>query len=404
MKKYFSILSASLMALAFAMPLTSCSDDDNDGAKQYTLAVTLTAPSEVPTDSIDNLKLIVSSTSASDTIALGTRLDTTLTLRQGQYSLQVSGKVTNEATAYVSGVSSVSLYANSATTIALDKINQSSLIFKTIYTTGSKQYYMHEGYFEIVNNSDEVQYLDNVIVSAPMGNQTRENAWQANGMADLYNCGQGSIIAFPGNGHDYPLQPGQSVLVANDATNHKLAYGDDESQKDDYANCPDLSNADWEIYLDYNANDVDYPAQNMKVIFYNNRYMFAFGLGVMGRSFFMAKLPEGITPEDYVAGHTTYEPGSSSTYLSYVCFPSQYVLDAVDTYNPNTENHVLTFLPKDDATGVRTNESWSAQCLRRKVTRIANGRPYYKDTNSSADDFLREQPLTPGETPTMVDE
>ena len=90
---------------------------------------------------------------------------------------------------------------------------------------------MHESYFEIVNNSDEVQYLDNLILTAPTGNQQTANAWQANGYEDLYACGQGSVVAFPGNGHDYPLQPGESVLIANDATNHKLAYASGRLRK-----------------------------------------------------------------------------------------------------------------------------------------------------------------------------
>ena len=66
---------------------------------------------------------------------------------------------------------------------------------------------------------------------------------------------------------------------------------------------------------------------------------------------------------------------------------------------------VLVFpLPQDDATGVKGNPMYSAKCIRRKVTKIENGRPYYQDTNNSAADFLRDQPLTPGETPTSVDE
>ena len=70
----------------------------------------------------------------------------------------------DEAKAYLSGSTSVDLYANTPVTVNLQKVMQSSLIFKTIHNSGSKQYYMHESYFEIVNNSDEVQYLDNLIL------------------------------------------------------------------------------------------------------------------------------------------------------------------------------------------------------------------------------------------------
>jgi hypothetical protein len=37
------------------------------------------------------------------------------------------------------------------------------------------------------------------------------------------------------------------------------------------------------------------------------------------------------------------------------------------------------------------------------VAKIENGRVYYKDTNNSAEDFLTDQPQTPGIAPTAVD-
>ena len=405
MRKKFLKNGVIAMMAVCGLAFVSCSEDNDEGMKSYKLTVSYSLPSDVEASNVEELKLILGSTAKNETLSLDAN-PKEIELPQGQYKVTVTGKVADEAKAYLSGSTSVDLYANTSVTVNLQKVMQSSLIFKTIHNSGSKQYYMHESYFEIVNNSDEVQYLDNLILTAPTGNQQTANAWQANGYEDLYACGQGSVVAFPGNGHDYPLQPGESVLIANDATNHKLAYGEDVSQAADYASCPDLSNADWEIYLDYNANDVDYDAPNLKTIFYNNQYMFAFGLGVSGRSYVLAKLPEGMTPEAYAALESSvmYEPGTSSTSMSYLVIPSKYVLDAVDIYDPETENHYPTFLPQDDATGVKGNPMYSAKCIRRKVTKIENGRPYYQDTNNSAADFLRDQPLTPGETPTSVDE
>jgi hypothetical protein len=46
---------------------------------------------------------------------------------------------------------------------------------------------------------------------------------------------------------------------------------------------------------------------------------------------------------------------------------------------------------------------WSGKSIRRKVTKIENGRPYYQDTNNSTNDFLLDQPLKPGVTPTVAD-
>jgi len=405
MKKNFLNYGMAVLTAITAVVFTSCSKDDDNTVPSHALKVSYTLPSDYSYSDIQDVKLIVSSSTSADTIKMTSLKDTTLTKVQGAYNLTVSGKIKGEATGTVIGTSSVSLYSDSESMVSLSKVNKSTLIFKTIHNSGSKQYYMKESYFEIVNNSDEVQYLDGIILSAPTGNaNTAENAWQAAGIKDLYECGQGSVVAFPGKGTDYPLQPGQSVLIANNATNHKLAYGDDESQKEDYANCPDLSKADWEIYLDYNANDVDYDAPNLDVIFYNNKYMFAFGLGVMGRSYILAKLPAGVTPADFAADENNIQttPNTTST-MQYLMIPSKYVLDAVDIYNPESESHFPTFLPADDAKGVKGNAAYSAQCMRRKVTKVENGRAYYQDTNNSENDFLSGQPLTPGVAPTAAD-
>ena len=222
MRKKFLKNGVIAMMAVCGLAFVSCSEDNDEGMKSYKLTVSYSLPSDVEASNVEELKLILGSTAKNDTLSLDAN-PKEIELPQGQYKVTVTGKVADEAKAYLSGSTSVDLYANTPVTVNLQKVMQSSLIFKTIHNSGSKQYYMHESYFEIVNNSDEVQYLDNLILTAPTGNQQTANAWQANGYEDLYACGQGSVVAFPGNGHDYPLQPGESVLIANDATNHKLA-------------------------------------------------------------------------------------------------------------------------------------------------------------------------------------
>lgn len=348
-------------------------------------------------NNITDAKLIVSNDKGlHDTISI--KGDTTITFVQGQYNFVVTGKVKDEAAAYVQGTAGANLFQNATVNVALSKVVRSSLIFKAIYTTGGKQGYMKDGYFEIVNNSDEVQYLDGLILSAPAGKQQNKNAWQANGFEDLYACGQGQVLAFPGSGHDYPLQPGQSVLIANDGANHKDLAGAGN-------HCPDLSKADWEVYLSYVNGEIDYPAKNLDVIFVNNKYMKAFGLGFFGRAYVLARLPQGMTPEAFAADHSNIkkEPGNAAATMEYLVIPSKYVLDAVDIWDAQTTNHYPTFLAKDDAEGVLASKAWEGKCVRRKVTKVVNGRAYYQDTNNSANDFLNNQELKPGVTPAVAD-
>ena len=89
--------------------------------------------------------------------------------------------------------------------------------------------------------------------------------------------------------------------------------------------------------------------------------------------------------------------------MEFLMIPSKYVLDAVDIWNAESTEHYGTFLPKDDAQGVLASKTWEVKCVRRKVTKIVNRRPYSQDTNPTANEVLTNQPLTPGVTPTAVD-
>ncbi|MFR5270610.1 MAG: hypothetical protein ACLTGI_08540 [Hoylesella buccalis] len=168
------------------------------------------------------------------------------TLPQGQYNLLLTAKVKDEANAYLTGTLSVDLYANKKATIELQKVRKSTLIFKKSIPQEAKEGYVLDNYFEIVNNSDEVQYLDGVILMTNRGGQTKEqNDWQANGYKDRYACGQGTVIAFPvgKDGKSIALKPGESTVIASDAVDHvKMAPEGNH--------CPDLSKAQWEVYID----------------------------------------------------------------------------------------------------------------------------------------------------------
>lgn len=397
MKNLASKLLAAALLLVGSAAFFSCNNDDDVKIKSYPMEVKFALNDGLAWNNITDAKLIVSNDKGlHDTISI--KGDTTITFVQGQYNFVVTGKVKDEAAAYVQGTAGANLFQNATVNVALSKVVRSSLIFKAIYTTGGKQGYMKDGYFEIVNNSDEVQYLDGLILSAPAGKQQNKNAWQANGFEDLYACGQGQVLAFPGSGHDYPLQPGQSVLIANDGANHKDLAGAGN-------HCPDLSKADWEVYLSYVNGEIDYPAKNLDVIFVNNKYMKAFGLGFFGRAYVLARLPQGMTPEAFAADHSNIkkEPGNAAATMEYLVIPSKYVLDAVDIWDAQTTNHYPTFQAKDDAEGVLASKAWEGKCVRRKVTKVVNGRAYYQDTNNSANDFLNNQELKPGVTPAVAD-
>lgn len=383
-------LTSKLLAMALilgAFAFTACSDDDE--VKKWNVSVSLNLEDGLTASNLQNLQLTATNARGkAQVITLDANGNATTTLAQGVYTFSLSGDAVGDEivdNATVTGLAEASVYADAAVKIDVNLVIPSTLIFKTLSHVGPYAYYVKASWFEIVNNSDEVQYLDNVILASSLAGQSQPNAWQAAGITDKYPMGNGAaVLAFPGNGTDYPLQPGESIIVASDACNHRDSTGNELA--------PDLSNADWEVYLDYNSQEVDNPAPNLKWIFTNNRYMAIWGLGVISRCYMLAKLPDGVTPEAFIAdpANLSTTPGTTST-TQYVMIPSAYVLDAVDVWNASSTEHYGFFLPKDDKQGVLCSDMYSGKVERRKVAKIVNGRKYYKDTNNSAEDFLNNQ-------------
>ena len=394
MKKYYNY-AMMLTALAVSAVMVSCSDDDE--VKHHDAIVALSLGDGLTLDNISNLKVILTSDKGTkDTLDM-TAMTKEVKLVEGTYNVIASGKVKDEAAAYVTGTGAAQVFQDKVTiNVPLSKVVQSPLIFKTIYSTCGYKYYIRDGYVEIVNNSNEVQYLDGLIVmKCGGGNQSSENAWQANGFKDRYPGDQAPVLQFPGSGKEYALQPGESVVVANDATNHfKNGNPDNDPEVSADGVSPDLSSAGWEAYLDYQADDVDYDANNMIVLHHATASMKSFCLGVAGSAFVLAKLPEGMTSADVVSNenYLMNTPGTTST-MQFLCIPSKWVLDAVEICNANKEPSALVpfFQPKDDAMAVKGSAMYTGGCVRRKVARTEGERVYYQDTNNSFNDFQSGQ-------------
>ena len=399
MKKVITILCAAALLLP---AITSCNKDG--GVTKYKLTLTFALADETQSFAelgIKELTLSYSKGSKETTVTVDT-LGVELEIAQGTYNISVSAPVSDRLT--ISGASSVELFEDSAVNIELSQIPSSPLIFRAIYSCGGIKGYTRDNFFEIVNNSDEVQYLDQVLLGCmATGNFTAASAWLENVQKGLYPADvQGFVIAFPGSGKEHPIQPGEVVVLANDAVNHseKAAEGN---------NFPDLSNADWEVYVsaDFKANtkDTDYAdVPNMNIVHYVSNDIWCQSL--LNGGAFMFKLPEGTSIDSFVKDEKNLSttPGTTSA-TQYLMVPSEYVLDAVTLYNSSKDKS--TFFPFfawwDEADMVAQATQNSGNGVRRKVTKVVDGRAYYKDTNNSAADFITNVKIVPGAKYTEVD-
>ena len=123
----------------------------------------------------------------------------------------------------------------------------SPLVINEIYSCGPPNniFYFYDQYVELYNRSDEVQYLDGMIVTRCRTGPEIEpfiETWDY--VENTY------AFQFPGTpgGTEYPVNPGQFVVLASDAYNHSQVI----------AEAVNLEHADWE-FVNQLTSDYDNP-------------------------------------------------------------------------------------------------------------------------------------------------
>ncbi|MCK4641635.1 MAG: DUF4876 domain-containing protein, partial [Candidatus Marinimicrobia bacterium] len=119
------------------------------------------------------------------------------------------------------------------------------LLLSEIYYNGSPPQspyyipqYFHDQFTEIYNNSDEVVYLDSLIIADLDYGHADEDC--------IYTI---HAYMFPGSGKDYPLDPGEFVIVAQDAMDHTVVV----------PSSVDLHDADFEYFVSNPPGDQNNP-------------------------------------------------------------------------------------------------------------------------------------------------
>jgi len=84
--------------------------------------------------------------------------------------------------------------------------------------------YMFGGFLELANNADTTVYLDGLVIGEGIATSAELYSGMCAGSADASNdpdgIWTGIFNALPGTGHDYPLAPGATAVIATDAIDH----------------------------------------------------------------------------------------------------------------------------------------------------------------------------------------
>ncbi len=396
MKKNVFLLMIVTAIIAF-----SCQKDEDP---VYQLSVTVNYPDTYNSDMAEGAWVYATETSlgrvdSAQTDATG--LAVIENLSAGIYNVSAALTLTEAQAETETGVAQVivlsaaennfSVLQDSETTLNLEGAALGGLVFKEVYYTGSKtvedKSYFSDQYYEIYNNSTDVIYADGLCLGIVDG-------WAFSASISVwleeYPTKQAlpSFWYVPGEGTDHPINPGESIIIAQDGIDHK-------SDELGNPNSPvNLGDADFETYVPRDDNkDLDAPAVPNMELGFANFLAFDWLTSVFGSGYVLFRIDGDIAT--YVENNKTTKPESTST-KEYVLIDNDMIIDAFQAYADGSETSMPKLHSVNDAGFTfDPNGTYTGKCVRRKVKTVINGRTVYQDTNNSTNDFLNDQECAP---------
>lgn len=396
MKNKFLLLS--LLAVTLSTTIVSCSKDDDDFGSQVTqqkgvLTITFAG------DNISNFKTLeIEALEVNTGAIIKTTLSnlpaTSLELPYGSYKFTINGvAVTNDKEEVQVGAT-VNVDINKGlTTLAvpllIKQFNQDFIIEEAFYTgvkTTDGKNYNSSRYFKITNNTEKVLYADNLIIGQS------EFLTQVNNNVTPYHPNEAfpvkGVLVLKGSGTQYPVQPGDFIVVADNAINHNAIT----------STAFDLSKADFEFpSTNPTLGQVDNPSvPNGEVIYSQMNYNMFFLNSSGVESYVLARFPQGETPESFLQKYKyDYQYVNSAgniTKKSTYEIPNTWIVDGMNNSAPDRFLQILTSTSIDSGwtfVGAFWNDAARiGKSVRRKVLgKMSNGKNLYKDTNNSTVDF-----------------
>lgn len=259
------------------------------------------------------------------------------------------------------------------------------LLISKVYYSGTKdnqsRNYAVDGYIEIFNNSEQVQYIDGKYLGlAETGSPA---SYPAKDHPDSIYFRQ--ICRFPGGGTDYPIAPGKSLVVATrSARDHRPSA----------STSIDLSHATFEVKGSEGEGNPDVPMLPKVHESLNIAYLNLLTGGLNAVVLFE-------TDEDVLSWPDVYKPGATSG-EHYRRMHKSLAIDGVEclkksaTSSPDVS---AKRLPDEVDAGyvvINSVSGYTHESVDRKVSRIVGERIYLVDTNNSLADFTVCSDPAPG--------
>ena len=401
MKKVIYILAALLLA--------ACTDvKDTNPYEGGVNVLTLTAvyPEELADVDKAGLNAVVEDMNTGSRYMQVTASDGTasFTLPNGLYRINVSGRsdlgIFNGAADKVV-ISGGDLEFN----LQMSYSKPGSIVIKELYCGGCKKLpqegnYQADQYFILHNNHYEVQYLDSLCFGTLSPNNatganyfvSKDPSTGENVFPDYIPVIQ-AVWQFPGDGDDFPLQPGEDAVVCvRGAIDHSQQYPLSVNlNRPDYFVCYNVT---------YFWNPTYHPAPGDQIsdtrivdVVIKTGQANAYTLSISSPTLAIFKA-QGISIQDFTQSEENViaVPGSSVDRV--VKVPYEWVLDAVEVFDGRSTNNEKRLGPLADAGFVTLTDIYLGRSLMRYVDEEASAVSGYEilaDTNNSSNDFYETE-------------
>ncbi|WP_027375250.1 DUF4876 domain-containing protein [Chryseobacterium sp. UNC8MFCol] len=392
-------LLRTLLVLCAVVSLAACSSDSDapESQAQTTLQLEFKlTPDNIQVKEYKHLKIsfkelnsgFSTSRELTNTNVLKTVLPT------GTYTISVEGSIvysddSGTIEGKVGGLQTgVVVNGNEQTkTVAISlKAGSGDLILEEVFFTGTKTpqgaMYFGDQYFKITNNTDQILYADGMLLiqSSFMTNEKQD--YSPNIMTTTFSAG--AIIKIPGTGQTYPVKPGESIIIAEDAINHKEFN----------PSSINLSQADFQIFKE-GSDDIDNPLVPKMMNVFEKMVIHTQGY----YAYALARMPQGMTNEALISQNTyTYTYNLTFGGDVYpmdgtaVKIPNEWITDAVNLSVQDSFQWLVTSPSLDMGwTSVASfdgDKNRFGKAVRRKVIgKTAEGKNILKDTHNSTVDF-----------------
>ena len=329
----------------------------------------------------------------------GTEGLATFTLPNGLYRVTLSGRSGSDV--FNASADKIAVSGSDLTLrLKLSISKAGSIVIKELYCGGCKKLpqegdYQADQYFILHNNDYQVQYLDGICFGtlSPY-NSTGSNPWVSEDgqLPDFVPIIQ-AVWQFPGDGDDFPLQPGEDAVVClRGAIDHAAQYPLSVNlNKPDYFVCYNSTYFNNTAYHPAPGNLISQDRYLDVVIKTGKANAYTMSLSSPAMVLFRAK---GMSIQDFVLVPENVTPVPGSAVDNVVKVPYEWVLDALEVFDGSSASNQKRLDASVDAGYVLQTDTFLGRSLMRHVDEEASATAGYEilaDTNNSLNDFYETE-------------